>query len=148
MWGNKQSDEAKLKSGCLGQYLVYFLAVFLLIGCSARQISPYRHEAGLVIPVGPLNPEESAYVQMHIGASLKPKQARKFEEVLKTHPEDLESRVRLLGYYRSAMYEDGEANVARLRHLKWIVENAPGTQVFGSVSMQCDPHPYLDGKQH
>ncbi|MDI1302616.1 MAG: tetratricopeptide repeat protein [bacterium] len=68
------------------------------------------------------------------GRSLSRSEAARLEEFLRTSPDDLPVRARLLGYYYSASFrEEGAAPtlLARRRQALWIIRNAPGSEIAG-----------------
>ncbi len=53
------------------------------------------------------------------------------EEEVAKNPEDVESRTKLLGYYFIKGRQDADAKSNRGRHIVWLIENAPESEVLG-----------------
>mgnify|MGYP001338125743 CR=1 FL=1 len=53
------------------------------------------------------------------------------EEQVATNPNDVESRTKLLGYYFTKGRQDADAKSNRQRHVVWLIENAPESEVLG-----------------
>jgi len=59
------------------------------------------------------------------GARLTADAAQQLEVSLKTNPDDLIARTRLLGYYSAHAAQAAEMRGARLRQIEWLIGNAP-----------------------
>jgi TonB family protein len=59
------------------------------------------------------------------GRTLTPEAVRQFETALKTNPQDLNARTRLLGYYSARAGQDPAARLGRLKQVEWLIENQP-----------------------
>ena len=53
------------------------------------------------------------------------------EEHVAKNPNDVESRTKLLGYYFTKGRQDADAKSNRQRHVVWLIENAPESEVLG-----------------
>jgi hypothetical protein len=53
------------------------------------------------------------------------------EEQVANDPNDIESRTKLLGFYFIKGRQDPDAKSARQRHVLWLIENAPESDVLG-----------------
>src|SRR5437868_11019771 len=53
------------------------------------------------------------------------------EERVAKNPNDVESRTKLLGYYFTKGPQDADAKYNRQRHVVWLIENAPDSEVLG-----------------
>src|SRR5437879_5167461 len=80
-------------------------------------------------PLTILSPEQ--LVQQ--GANLSRGAALELEAQLEKHPEDLNARAKLLGYYWYQWMQPGEAaaKAARRRHILWLIEHHPDSPVTG-----------------
>jgi len=83
------------------------------------------------------------------GRQLTAEQATALEEQLKTNPEDLATRTRLLGYYFTiAKNQIGvpATIAARRRHILWLVEHHPDSNLLDGSDATIDPsgHPLAD----
>ncbi len=58
-------------------------------------------------------------------------EAANIEAQLKVYPDDLDSRVRLIGYYRRVDGGTREARAAAAQHLLWIIEHRPRAPIIG-----------------
>jgi thiol-disulfide isomerase/thioredoxin len=65
-------------------------------------------------------------------------EARALEDVVKSKPDDVASRVRLLRHYMT-MRNLPEARKARQAHVIWLVENQPGNPAAGSAYALLNP---------
>ena len=80
--------------------------------------------------------------------------AQKLEDGLKSDPDDLSARTRLLGYYFGPLFRleslgpSGRAATieARRRHILWIIQHRPDAEVAGLPEATIDPqgHPLAD----
>ena len=85
---------------------------------------------------------KSAVRIAHEGRTLCPKLAQKLEEGLKSNPDNLYTRIRLLGYYFVAGSKDiGVQNTieARRRHILWLIQNQPDALVLILPEASLDP---------
>lgn len=73
------------------------------------------------------------------GRELTAEQAAEQEKRLVTDPDDIDSRARLLGYYWARQFAHPEEAATRQGHIFWIIDNAPGSAVAGSVDMMLHP---------
>jgi len=76
------------------------------------------------------------------GRALSPQQVSDLEEGLKTDPDDLGARTRLLGYYYSSSLRITSAEAtraARRRHILWIIEHRPEAEVTRLSETTIDP---------
>ncbi len=73
------------------------------------------------------------------------------EEQVATNPNDVDSRTKLLGYYFIKGRQDADAKSNRERHVIWLIENAPESEVLGSPYGQLnkflEPKAYDQAKQ-
>jgi hypothetical protein len=120
--------------------------------------------AGLALGLGPmafaaspsfarqqtLSSEAPAVVQLvREGSGLSRQEVERLEESLKSNPEDLAARARLLGYYfASSLRVSGpDATIqARRGHILWIIRNHPEAEIAGLSQATIDPsgHPLAD----
>ncbi len=72
---------------------------------------------------------------MVAGTRLTAPEAEKLEDVLKTNPDDLDSRTRLISYYFvNAM------PARRVPHVHWLIEHHPDAEVFTSRVTSTEPY--------
>ena len=87
--------------------------------------------------------ELAAVTQLANNARNLPREeVERLEDELKAHPNDLDSRTRLLGYYWAKRNSD-EADEARRRHALWVIKNRPESVIAGLPYAHLDP--LLDG---
>jgi tetratricopeptide (TPR) repeat protein len=72
------------------------------------------------------------------GASLSDADAAQLEAALNTDPSDMEARTRLLGYYFGRRSD--ERREARQRHVLWVIENRPESEIAGTPWASLDAH--------
>lgn len=78
------------------------------------------------------------------GSELSEEEAQQLEKELKTDPENLPARIQLLGYYSGKRFGSDEAKKARQKHVLWIIEHHPDSDVAGNPWVDLDPT--LDGE--
>ncbi len=85
------------------------------------------------------------------GAELDATKAANLETHLSNHPDDLVTRIKLLGYCSSARYDSPDANEAFRLHALYVIKNYPDADIAGSpfciIHKQTDPNGYRDAKQ-
>ncbi len=104
------------------------LAALLVLACPVpAQIGQWR--LANVSSAGPLPAlgRPASYGTLGDARSLSEQQAQTLENTLQSSPDELRTRILLLGYYanREAPLHDAAAGAARWRHLKWLIENRP-----------------------
>src|SRR2546427_1186514 len=76
------------------------------------------------------------------GRALPPQQASDLEDRLKTNADDLDARMRLLGYYYFSGIRNAGADVtrtARRRHVLWMIEHHPDAELMMLPVITIDP---------
>jgi TonB family protein len=76
------------------------------------------------------------------GRALPPQQASDLEDRLKTNPDDLDARMRLLGYYYFSGVRNAGADAtrkARRRHVLWMIEHHPDAELMMLPVITIDP---------
>ncbi len=76
------------------------------------------------------------------GYALSREDAEKLEDKLRSNPDDLDTRARLLGYYFARSLRLSGAAVtleARRRHIFWVIQNRPDAEIAGISEMTIDP---------
>jgi tetratricopeptide (TPR) repeat protein len=68
------------------------------------------------------------------------------EQRLEQEPGDLDARGRLLEHYFMARFEDDAATAAHRRHVLWVIEHRPDSELAGSIYAQVEPYP--DSEAH
>lgn len=81
--------------------------------------------------------DETARRSTTPGREMTTEEKTALEEQVTRNPYDVKSRTRLLDYYSINQYstngqKDAEAASARLRHIVWLIEHAPESEVLGS----------------
>lgn len=61
----------------------------------------------------------------HAGKFLSKKQVELLEQSLQTEPENLNDRLKLIGFYYKSVQWDSSSRKAALRHISWLVANEP-----------------------
>ena len=74
---------------------------------------------------------EDAHRLTRLGAQMTSAEKASLEERVAKNPDDVETRTKLLGYYFIKGRQDPDAKSARQRHVQWLVENAPESEVLG-----------------
>ena len=114
----------------------------------------------MVVPAGSVygqeeksDPGEQTAIQLvREGKSLSQEDAAKLEKSLKTQPDDLSARARLLGYYfasnTSKVWGIPGTKGSRRRHILWVIENHPEAEIAGLSAATLDPsgHSMADKK--
>jgi len=92
-----------------------------------------------------------AHALARIGTNLTADEAAALEERIKESPGDVESRTKLLGYYFQRVFQDQSAREAKQRHVLWLIENSPESEVlsspYGQLGAILDAEAYLQGKK-
>lgn len=73
------------------------------------------------------------------GRELSAENAAQLEETVRVNPNDLPARAKLLGYYFLKTYESENARKARQKHILWIIENKPSSEIAGRPEAILDP---------
>ncbi len=87
-------------------------------------------------------PQLSAHELARQGYAMSRADAERLEEHLKTRPDDLAARTRLLGYYfaRSLRLSGPAVRLeARRRHISWVVQYRPDSDIAGMSETTIDP---------
>lgn len=66
-----------------------------------------------------------------LGGQMSSADTVSLEEQVAKNPNDVESRTKLLGYYFTKGRQDADAKSNRQRHVVWLIENAPESEVLG-----------------
>ena len=122
------------------------LAVQALPGAAGQQPGPPSKPVGAGQPNRVPPPIRQGY-------SITPDVAAQLEEGLTKDPEDVEARAKLLGYYfarggRGVPAQ--EARQARLRHILWLIEHHPDSDLLSGSEATIDPvgHPLADADDY
>ncbi len=84
------------------------------------------------------------YEMVKQGESLSDTEAQQLEEHLRGHPNGVEARVILLGYYWKRANDSPQAAKARQAHILWLAQNRPEEPVLGTPYAML--HPLIDGE--
>lgn len=79
------------------------------------------------------------------GRKLSPEEARRLEQQLYSKPNDIPTRVKLLGYYWKEMFSPA-AKQARAEHILWFAQHRPDHPILGTPYGML--HPPIDGKAY
>ena len=74
---------------------------------------------------------EDAHRLARLGGQLNSTEKASLEEQVTGNPNDIDARTKLLGYYFIKGRQDPDAKAARHRHVRWLIENAPESEVLG-----------------
>lgn len=72
------------------------------------------------------------------GGEMDEVEKNSLEKLVADKPEDIASRTKLLGYYFQKKRRDADVMSARTRHVLWLIENAPESEVVGLPYSQLD----------
>jgi hypothetical protein len=61
----------------------------------------------------------------HAGKFLNKKEVELLEQSLQTEPENLNDRLKLIGFYYKTVQWDSSSRKAALKHISWLVANKP-----------------------
>ncbi|SFJ55859.1 hypothetical protein [Planctomicrobium piriforme] len=81
---------------------------------------------------------KDAHNLTRLGGQMTPDQKDSLEKRVENNPNDVESRTKLLGYYFINGRRDVDVKTAKQRHILWLIENAPESEVLGL------PYSHLD----
>lgn len=95
----------------------------------------------LLITSGTAWSGEDAHNLARLGSEMNSKEKLSLEEQVAKNPKDIESRTKLLGYYFIKGRKEADAKSARERHVLWLIENAPESEVLGLPYGQLDKIP-------
>lgn len=79
-----------------------------------------------------------AHAVARSGQQMTPEERTALEEKVAKSPNDIESRTKILGYYFIKGRREPDAKSARQRHVVWLIENAPESEVLGLPYGQLD----------
>ena len=74
---------------------------------------------------------EDAHRLAQLGGQMTSADKVSLEEQVAKNPNDVDSRTKLLGYYFIKGRQDADAKSNRQRHIMWLIENAPESDVLG-----------------
>ncbi|WP_146580559.1 RNA polymerase subunit sigma-24 [Neorhodopirellula pilleata] len=81
---------------------------------------------------------DDAHILARLGGQLNATEKASLEEQVAKKPDDVESRTKLLGYYFTKGRQDPDAKAAKERHVRWLIANAPESEVLGLPYSQLD----------
>lgn len=84
----------------------------------------------LVAPVTAFS-DEDAHSLALLGGQMSSADKVLLEEQVAKNPSDVDSRTKLLGYYFIKGRQDADSKSNRQRHIMWLIENAPESEVLG-----------------
>jgi TonB family protein len=102
-------------------------ALPLVYGAAALQVAPSSSEPGARPGLAQLLTE---------GSKLSPAEAQQLEEQLLRDPEDLTARGKLISYYQS-----NAMDAPRLRHVDWLIQHHPESELISHFSYASDLSP-------
>ena len=73
------------------------------------------------------------------GRKLSSQEVKKLEEKLEANPEDIISRTRVLGWYSQKRFSSEPARKERQKHILWLIQNRPDTEIAGKPEAELDP---------
>jgi len=105
----------------------------------------------LLIASGTAWSGENALELARLGSGITSKEKLLLEEQVVKNPHDIDSRTKLLGYYFNTGRKEPDAKSARERHVLWLIENAPDSEVlrsaYGQLHKIIEPEGYELAKQ-
>jgi len=105
---------------------------YLLCGVTALAI-------GIGVGCGQIDSATTSHIDLTMeGWKLSPEAAAGLEARLEMEPQDIASRIKLLGYYSKKRYEDSTARERHANHMLWLIEHQPEEEVLGSAG-EMDP---------
>lgn len=89
--------------------------------------------AGCILLTAPLTVVfgEDAYSLTRLGSQMNSDEIAALEKQVTQKPSDIDARVKLLGYYFLNGRQNPDSKSARLRHIEWLIANAPESDVLG-----------------
>lgn len=84
-----------------------------------------------LITIGTARSGEEAHGLARLGGQMSAADKVSLEEQVAKNPNDVDSRTKLLGYYFIKGRQDADAKANRQRHVVWLIENAPESEVLG-----------------
>ncbi len=92
-----------------------------------------------------------AYDLVRRGGKLSAEQAESLEKTIAANPDDVDGRVKLLGYYFRKRSQDSAARKNLEGHVLWLIRNAPESDVFqtpyGTLDATMSRDAYAQGKE-
>lgn len=82
---------------------------------------------------------DNAIILTTKGGKLSADAASKLEARLKESPDDLPARTQLLGYYFLKTFQSEIARKARQKHILWIIQNKPDSEIAGLPEAELYP---------
>ncbi|MCA9093933.1 MAG: hypothetical protein KDA68_10630 [Planctomycetaceae bacterium] len=105
----------------------------------------------LLVTSGTAWSDENALDLARFGSGINSKEKLLLEEQVAKNPYDIDSRTKLLGYYFNKGRKEPDAKSARERHVLWLIENAPESEVlrsaYGQLHKVIEPEGYELAKQ-
>lgn len=108
-----------------------------------REVPPEVPLASPAARPPPRDLDEREYRTLtHTGRDLPDTEVAELERRVRADPNDVRSRVRLLGHYAYA-FRDEHARAIRRPHVLWVIENLPESPIAGGYECHFDQH--IDG---
>ncbi len=79
------------------------------------------------------------------GGELSATEAASIEKSVEATPDDINARTKLLGYYWRKAISDPAAGASQVKHVLWLVNNAPKSEVLGLPYSQVHSHSNPEG---
>ncbi len=92
---------------------------------------PFPYVLLFFIVSGSVTLAADAHRLARVGGQLSLAEKTSLEKDVAENPSDVESRTMLLGYYFIKGRQDPDATAAKRRHVAWLIENSPETEVLG-----------------
>lgn len=86
-----------------------------------------------------------AHTLARVGGQMSSAEKASLEEQVAKTPDDVDARTKLLGYYFIKGRAEADAKPARQRHVVWLIENAPDSEVLGLPYSKIDRIPEPEG---
>ena len=120
---------------------VLCLAILCIVSCKKRK-SPENTGTSEMSKTNysedSMENEDSIMLSMQ-GRKLTEEEIQKLEEKLQANPEDLMSRIKVLGWYSGKRFTSESAAKARAKHILWIIQNHPDADIAGTPEIYLDP---------
>jgi hypothetical protein len=119
----------------------FLLILFFSLSAAAVHAKPDRKQIE----------KHDVYALAMSGRNLRPAQVHELEAAIDKNPTDLSVRAKLLGYYFTSRITDETAKTEARKHVLWIIQNQPASELAGTPYCQLDaiidPDGYSSAKQ-
>lgn len=92
-----------------------------------------------LVPICAAGQDADTHSLMIAGRNLSAEAARELELQLKSSPNDVDSRSKLLAHYFLLAHSSEEAKAARQQHILWLIRNRPDAPILDTPYTSLDP---------